>query len=239
MTVTGIVGRTRRVWRSRAALLVAAGVAIVILLLAVIIGITGGDSPTSPAPPPPAPPTAGASGQVAGPTDTDTHQFVAPQMPWTWVGGGLGVPDGGKKYGPVVVNGQLAAGYARTPIGSLVADLNISGRATAGEDWRPSAEQQLVGPGQDAWIQKRGAVDSVPPTTGFCQVVGYRFAIWTLDDAQMEIASYCPGAGLQGVMQEVQWVNGDWRVVTQPDGSMGTNPHALSSLTGFTPWGTQ
>jgi hypothetical protein len=144
--------------------------------------------------------------------------------------------------GPVTFNGDIATGYAHTPVGALIAAANISTRyfLALDSDYRQAAEA-MVAPcvGRDAWIALR-AKESHPmadPAGTYAQVAGFNFLSYSPADSVVQLATRAADGGLQAVPEHVVWLSGDWRLVLSPDGGQSTNAQPLASLAGFVSWG--
>lgn len=154
--------------------------------------------------------------------------------------------------GPRYTRGGLAAGYADTPLGALVAAVNIAVRANA--QWGPAIfvptiQDQVTGPDAEALLascqsaygqasqaahipggQPLGAVDVTEQA--------FRWVSYTPADAAVDLVS--AGPGTQGVTVRVVtriavvWHGGDWRVIAPPGGDWGNAAARLSSLDGYT-----
>lgn len=142
--------------------------------------------------------------------------------------------------GPHIIDGAVARGYAHTPTGALIAAIQIGARAllSGGGSWRQVAEQQIMpGPGRDRFIQLRSQVttDGSPdPRLG--QIAGFRFVTYTPETAVIQLATKFSDGDMQVTTGTVQWSDGDWKQVRQPDGSTSPTVQAISDLTGLVPW---
>lgn len=142
--------------------------------------------------------------------------------------------------GPRIIDGALARGYAHTPTGALIAAVQIGARAllSGGDSWRHVAEQQIMpGPGRERFIQLRSQVttdESPDPRLG--QIAGFRFVTYTPETAVIQLATKFSDGDMQVTTGTVQWSDGDWKQVRQPDGSTSPTVQAISDLTGLVPW---
>jgi len=163
---------------------VAAGVvAVVILLGAGAVALSGGPSPsteptasqsvasTTEAPPATAPVA------VADPDAPDATQgplLVAPMLDWQLF---AGVPlPYSKTAGPSLVDGPLYRGYARSQTGALVAATHLATRylLTPGQGWREVLDRQVLpGTGREIFARLRSTVDQA---RAGCLAVGQRDA---------------------------------------------------------------
>jgi hypothetical protein len=154
--------------------------------------------------------------------------------------------------GPRDTSGGLAVGFAHSPLGALLAAVNIAVRANA--QWGPRIftaviRNQVTGPDaaalladcQSAYGQ---ASRSVGVTGG--QPLGnvdvaeeaFRWVAYTPDAAIIDLVSAGPGS--QGTtvrattQLEVVWDGGNWKAIAPPGGDWGNSAAELSSLTGYT-----
>lgn len=142
--------------------------------------------------------------------------------------------------GPREVRGDVAAGYARTPTGALLASQQVAVRRVLAEDWRAVTDRSVAeGPGRDAWVAARaryGRLD--PPAPGeLGQMAGFRFVDYSPDRAVIQFVSRFGSGRLQVVTSTVAWKDGDWRLVLQPDGGESPTAQTVGSLAGFVAWG--
>lgn len=227
-------------WSSRRTLL-AAGLMAVVLLLALFLIFR--DPPGQPdadpggtAPGVTAEPSSSASASPRG--DDVVPRTTPPPVSWQ-VYKTLALPVS-TSAGPRSVNGDLATGYAHTPTGALVAAAQLSVRYSLANDWRRVLDRSVApGPGRDVWAATRakyGAFADPAPGT-FCQVAGYMYVDYTPDRAVIQMADRCPNSKLQSILTTVTWQDGDWKLVLQPDGGVGPDQPALSSLDGYVVWG--
>ncbi|MGI8682382.1 MAG: hypothetical protein ACR2JO_09725 [Mycobacteriales bacterium] len=229
--------------RGRARTIAAAAVVgLIVLAAAVVIWFTRGGSPPAAAPKPSAAasPTTAASSPAATPAAPDATVPNSPPPGITWgLFQGVALPSS-HSSGPTRVSGPVYAGYAHTPTGALLAAAQISSRylISPGQDWRQVEERQVVpGPGRDVYVQKRAKVDStsVPPGT-YGQFAGFRFVTYSPDVAVVQFVSRFSSGNLQVATDTVRWLDGDWKLQLQPDGSATPTVQSVSTLAGFVPW---
>jgi hypothetical protein len=230
-------GRARRSWPAAAVVIIvlASGLA-----LAVAHGRAGSPGPGRRSPVPSAAPA--SSG---------------PQFPRTVLAGlrwsgyhGVQLPSS-PAAGPRHIQNGLAWGFADTPLGALLAALNIAVRANAqwGPDvFVPTIEGEVTGPDAAALLAScqagYGQASQAAHITGG-QPLGnvsvteeaFRWVSWSPADATVELVSAGPGSGGGTVMAstrvQVVWQGGDWRVVAPPGGDWGNAATRLASLAGY------
>ena len=226
---------------------IAAGVvAVVILVGAGAVALSGGDSPSAgPTAGPVAPTTPAPSAPFADLTPTlaatadQGPLLVAPEVDWQLF---AGVPlPYSETAGPLEVDGPVYRGYERSQTGALIAAVQLGNRylLTPGEAWREVLEQQVLpGVGRDVFARNRATVEADDPPGTFGQIAGFRFVAVTPDVASIQLVSRFPTSGnLQVVTVTVKWVGGDWRLELQPDGGSSPTAQAVSDLDGFVVWG--
>lgn len=235
----------RRMLVIAAALLALAGA----LIAVVVIAGERGRHPTAALPPAPAP--AGGQSTASSPvvpvpprtgaTDQDLTIPLTTPASLTWaLWAGEWVPYS-RTAGPSRVDGPLAAGYARTPLGALIAAQQIGTRYLASPTggWRTvTLAQVLPGTGRDRFLAARAAVSDDPPAGGLAQPVAFRYVSWTRDQAVLQLVQRVPGRdGFQVTTSTLFWADGDWRLQLQPDGGQSPIATTVPTPTGFVLWG--
>ena len=165
--------------------------------------------------------------------------LVAPEVDWQLF---AGVPlPYSRTAGPLVVDGPVYNGYARSQTGALIAAVQIGTRylVTPGEGWRKVLGRQVLpGLGRDVFARNRAGVDVDDPPGTYGQPAGFRFVAYTPDVASIQLVSRFPTTGnLQVVTVTVHWADGDWRLQLQPDGGSSPTAQAAADLDGFVVWG--
>jgi hypothetical protein len=183
-----------------------------------------------------APVEAGANGCPAMPSG-DEIPVAGPPVTWEVFNGAV-LPVS-QEHGPRVVDGAIARCYSRTPTGALLAATQIEYRLLVDPEGGIGVvrEQTVPGPGRDALVaalRERGRPGPAAPGE-LCQVAGYRFVAYTPSEAVIAVASAC-GAKFQLTESRVQWYDGDWRQVLQPDGGSSPTAALLPDLSGMTMW---
>ena len=153
--------------------------------------------------------------------------------------------------GPRHTGSGLASGFADTPLGALLAAVNIGVRANA--QWDRRLHPHHPGPGNRSWNGRTagrlpvrlppgqpGRAPGRGPSLGDVYVAeeAFRWIAYTPADATVDLVS--AGLGNQGqtvravTQVEAVWDAGDWRVVAPPGGDWGNAATRLSSLAGYT-----
>ena len=154
--------------------------------------------------------------------------------------------------GPYDTSGGVAAGFAHTPLGALLAAVNIGVRANA--QWGPRIftaviRGQVTGPDAAALLascqaaydqaaQSRQVAGGQPLGTVHVTEQAFRWITYSPAAANLALAVAGPGDGgatvRASVQMEVVWDGGDWKVVAPPGGDWGNSAAGLSSLAGYT-----
>jgi hypothetical protein len=154
--------------------------------------------------------------------------------------------------GPSGTRGGTAAGFAHTPLGALLAAVNIGVRANA--QWGPRIfgaviRGQVTGPDAAALLAGCQAAYGQAAQSGHIaggQPLGtvdvteqaFRWITYTPAAAILDLAVAGPGSNgatvRASVQMEVVWDGGDWKVVAPPGGDWGNSAAGVSSLAGYT-----
>ncbi|MGH3219222.1 MAG: hypothetical protein ACRDPY_11020 [Streptosporangiaceae bacterium] len=154
--------------------------------------------------------------------------------------------------GPRHERNGLAWGFTDTPVGALLAAVNIGVRANA--QWgpgifRPTIRAQVIGLGAAALLsacqasyeqdaRAAGVPAGQPLGRGYVTEQAFRWVAYTPADATVDIVS--AGPGLQGgtvravTRVQVLWAGGDWRVIAPPGGDWGNSAAPVTSLNDYT-----
>jgi hypothetical protein len=240
--VTGAPGASRLI-------LPAAAVAVILLGAGLAFALTG----RPPASPQPAA-TATASPEAAAGSGSQSQS----QVPRVSLAGvrwssfyGVDLPVSAQA-GPYDTSAGVAAGFAHTPLGALLAAVNIGVRANA--RWGPRIfttviRSHVTGPDAAALLagcqaaygqaaQSAGVTGGRPLGTVDVTEQAFRWITYTPAAAILDLVSAGPGASgatvRASVEMEVVWDGGDWKVVAPPGGDWGNSAAGLSSLAGYT-----
>jgi hypothetical protein len=230
-------------------MLLAAAVAAVVLGAGLVLALTGRHGTGS----------GGSSAPATGPSPrADAQGTGAPQVPRVDLAGlrwsefhGVELPSS-PLAGPRDTSGGLASGYSDTPLGALLAALNIGVRANA--QWGPAIfgptiRDQVTGADAPALLascqSSYGQASQAAHVTGgqplgnaYVAEEAFRWIAYTPAAATVDLVSAAPGS--QGVTVratvrvQVTWSGGDWRVVAPPGGDWGNAAAGLPSLSGYT-----
>jgi hypothetical protein len=154
--------------------------------------------------------------------------------------------------GPRYMRRGLARGFADSPLGALLAAVNIGVRANA--QWGPgifgpTIRGQVTGPGAAALLAAcrssyardslaTGVPDGKPLGRVNVTEEAFRWVAYTPADATVDIVSAGPGGDGSTVRAvtriEVTWSGRDWLVIAPPGGDWGNSAAPLTSITGYT-----
>jgi hypothetical protein len=234
---------------ARRLILPAAAVAAIVLATGLAFALTG-------RPPASREPAATATARPAGAAGSVSQG--QPQVPGVslasvrWSGFyGVELPISAQA-GPYDTSAGIATGFAHTPLGALLAAVNIGVRANA--QWGPRIftaviRGQITGPDTAALLAGCQAAYDHAAQSG--QVAGgqplgtvdvteqaFRWVAYTPAAAILDLVSAGPGSNgatvRASVQMEVVWDGGDWKVVAPPGGDWGNSAAELSSLAGYT-----
>ena len=147
--------------------------------------------------------------------------------------------------GPRDTSGGLASGYADSPLGALLAAVNIGTRTSwqfGPQVFQPTIEDQVTGFYQaDMQSADAGAYDQggaqVPAVQAYARQVAFAYEGYTPADATVDVVTGAVGAGGAAVYVatriQVEWLNDDWRVVAPPGGDWGNSAAQVTSPAGY------
>ncbi len=229
-----------------------AAAAVVAVAAAVVVAVllfrpASGQAPGQP------PPRSTDAGRVpartpgspaAGPAAVSTAGWYAVALDGT-------VVPASRQAGPGKGPWPLAAGFADSPAGAVLAAVNIAVRSggQAGPDiFAATISRQVTGPTATAlldaaWTDYAAASDQHPPArpggpagTADATLRAFRLVSFSAAAAVVEVLAAADSTGGKQVVirLQVRWLDGDWRLVAPPGGSFSAAavPHAV--LSGFT-----
>jgi hypothetical protein len=235
----------RRAGRPQPGTALAAAVGAAVLTGAGAVALAGGGPPVLARGSAPPAPAGVAASDVSSSTSTAVAVAVAEPLlsapPVTWqLFAGVPLPYSATA-GPRTIDGPVYAGFERSPTGALLAAAHLGTRylLTPGSGWRQVVERQVLpGPGREAFVRLRATVDAADPPGTHGQPAGFRIVAFTPHVAVVQEAVRFPSTGaLQVTVTTLRWVDGDWRLELQPDGSTSPTAQAVPSLDGFVVWG--
>ncbi len=154
--------------------------------------------------------------------------------------------------GPYSIHNGLSGGFTDTPLGAVLAAVNITVRTSA--QWgpwiyRPTINHHVVGraarillaadnSGYAALRAATHVAPGQPAGRAYAVEAAYRLVRYTPVSATVAIVSEGPahnGTAVLAVTRiHVRWLRGDWRVVAPPGGTWSRSATTVSSLSGYT-----
>lgn len=159
---------------------------------------------------------------------------TAPTAMWALVGTTAAPSIKGQGPGKVDEDGYRSC-YARTPTGALLAAANYSALGSYAPVRKKFYEQATVpGPGRDALLKKpiTGAGDGGTRV----QIAGFRVLRYDGKQADVDIAFRTSNGAIAGMVLNLQWSGGDWKIRVADDGTELSPVVQLPSLSGYTLW---
>ncbi|MGW2083051.1 hypothetical protein ACWCOW_40295 [Streptomyces sp. NPDC001939] len=142
--------------------------------------------------------------------------------------------------GPARVEGDVAHCYAHTPIGALIAAVQITCRQMSAKDWESIVERQSVGDGKDYYLTKRRAIEKKKGSQALAadqhgQIAGFQFITYSADTAVVDLVWRARDGSLGAGSATMKWDQGDWKnEITRTPAAPGG---AIDNLDGYTAWG--
>jgi hypothetical protein len=156
------------------------------------------------------------------------------------------------QVGPLHMQSGLVWGFTDTPLGAVLAAVNIGVRTAA--QWgpriyQPTITHEVTGPDAHALLvaddSEYAALQDAahvapgqPAGRGYAVEAAYRLAAYTPRAATVDIVSEGPASNGTTVLavtrMQLVWQGGDWRVIAPPDGTWASSATTASSLTGYT-----
>ncbi|WP_331718327.1 hypothetical protein [Streptomyces sp. NBC_00134] len=167
-----------------------------------------------------------------------TVPTTAPEVTWN-LAQGFALPTS-KASGPGRVEGDVAHCYAHTPVGALIAAVQITGRQLSATDWESIVERQCVGDGKDYYLNKRRAIEKKEGSQALTadqhgQIAGFRFITYSADTAVVDLVWRAKDGSLGAGSATMKWAGGDWKnEITKTPAAPGG---AIDNLAGYTAWG--
>jgi hypothetical protein len=154
--------------------------------------------------------------------------------------------------GPLYRQNGLAWGFTDTPLGAVLAAVNIGVRTAA--QWGPGIYQptithEVTGPDAHALLTADDSdyaalqaaahvAPGQPAGRGYAVEAAYRLAAYTPRAATADIVSEGPASNGTTVLAvtriQLVWLGGDWRVIAPPGGTWASSATTATSMTGYT-----
>jgi hypothetical protein len=241
----------QRLWTRPAFILSAILLALVVAAGTAIVVMNSGPAPTDPAQ---APGVAEPAGDDPSSWSADSSPPTAPagalptQMPkapprdvtWQLIGQ-VAVPVSASA-GPRRTSDTIAAGYAHTPTGALVAAAQLlvrSAHSSGRKIWEPTISQQFVaGRERDALLSAmRADPDEVAQPGELAQIAAFLYQAYSPDTAVIALGFRGPDGADYFVTATLQWRDGDWRVAPPPGAAWLLLSGTSEDLTAAIKWG--
>lgn len=238
--------RTRAVLAGLAAGLLFLGAAVAGLVVA-LTPDGGGASESVTSDPPAAAASSATTSTPPGPSGSAPP--AVDDLGWETVAGAR-VPVS-RSAGPADTAGGRARGFARTPLGAVLAAVHISVRLSPQVGpavFEPTLREQVVGTGaaalgdqlEDDYQQARaqlGLAYGQPAGQLYSTTRGYRVDA-AADTATVRLLIEGPGASggsvLVALVTTLQWVGEDWALVAPPGGDWTANASVVTDTAGYT-----
>lgn len=131
---------------------------------------------------------------------------------------------------------QFGSCFAQSPTGAVVAAANIVASTTTPERQAKAYEELAVdGPGRTKILQslKDGEFEDTPEIS--VQIAGFRIERYTDKEASIDLALAVDGETYMSSPMELRWVDGDWKVVVNDDGSV-YDAQPVDDLSDYVVW---
>ena len=144
--------------------------------------------------------------------------------------------------GPATVHGDIAACFAHSPLGALLAAAQLPYRVLYSPQWLAVLDGMTVpNAGQQFVVREMRAARQTPytptPEDQIDQIAGFQVVSYDGDTAVIDLVERSENGAMGVAPFTVQWVNGDWRLVLQPSGSDSGPAQSVSSTVGYVAWG--
>jgi len=130
--------------------------------------------------------------------------------------------------GPHDTGGGLASSYTDTPLGALLAIINVGARTAwqFGPDvFQPTIQAQVTGPYQAQMLSSdqdafASGAARIPDVRAYATIPAFQWVGYTPSDATVDLVAAGPdgngGTVYVATQIQAQWLNGDWRIVARP-----------------------
>ncbi|WP_107657532.1 hypothetical protein [Nocardia suismassiliense] len=120
------------------------------------------------------------------------------------------------EQGPRHIDGAVATGFDRNPVGAALAAIHATVRMSIASDsqW-PSVGARMLAPGpaRDLWATTRAQISiTAPIADGAPKLLGYRLSHYSGDAADIDVYSIHPDNSLTRNSTRVIWHVDDWRL---------------------------
>jgi hypothetical protein len=172
------------------------------------------------------------------PTGTVT---AAPEVEWALLGT-TALPSSATAGPGTVRDDGLRACFQHTPEGALLAASNYYAMATTDDTLALLVEENVKeGPGREALLtllaqeEAAGASDSTGAQVR-SQLQGFKILYYDGGTATVDLAFLGSNGVLAAQAYQLEWLNGDWKMVVRDTGEPPTSMTVLTSLAGYVVW---
>jgi hypothetical protein len=149
--------------------------------------------------------------------------------------------------GPAGAHGDIATCFAHSPLGALLAAVQLPYRVGYSPQWLAAVDAMTVpNAGRQALIrlvrssiatQGTGFLYAPTPENQIQQVAAFQVVSYDGETAVIDLVERNE-SGTMGVAPfTVQWLDGDWRLVLAPTGALSGPAQPVSSTVGYIAWG--
>ncbi|WP_156887615.1 hypothetical protein [Propionicicella superfundia] len=166
-----------------------------------------------------------ASGTVTSPPVVDWQYVGVTAAPHSATAGPGRVEPDGFRYC-----------YAHTPEGAILATANLLAVTSDLVRFRERLVDRTLVPGPGAEVVRKNTGSNQDQDTSV-RVAGFRLLSYSADKATVDLVARIASQGAYVSFPfDLQWVEGDWRVVVRDDGSFPYKPTQVYGLVGYVLW---
>ncbi|MFH9016335.1 hypothetical protein ACH4C6_33750 [Streptomyces sp. NPDC017943] len=139
--------------------------------------------------------------------------------------------------GPLLVSGPVWWCFARTPLGAVMA-AHVVQAAIAGPGWRSVADHQLVDNSGRAFLAAQmSRMSGREVSESPLEFAGFKVLAFASSRASVDLLLRGTSQRqLINVTVDLEWSDGDWKVVPRNNGSVSTQGSVISDARGFVMW---
>jgi hypothetical protein len=177
-----------------------------------------------------------ADASVCGLTPVEMTGTVSTEPTATWALVGTTAAPSIKGQGPGKIEDDgFRSCFARTPTGALLAAANYTALGSYAPVRKKFYEQAIVpGPGRDALLRK--PIPGAGQGGTRVQIAGFRVLRYDGKVADIDIAFRTSNGAVGGMVLNLQWSGGDWKMRVADDGTELSPAAQLPNLSGYTLW---
>lgn len=133
---------------------------------------------------------------------------------------------------------QFGYCFAQSPTGAVVAAANIAASTTTPQRQAKAYKELAVdGPGRTKILKalEDGELGDTNPEGVSVQIAGFRVERYSDEEASIDLALAVDGESYMSSPMELRWVDGDWKVVVNDDGSV-YDSEPVDDLSDYVVW---